>query len=127
MAAAGYQVDVVKVVVKQPALLLTDSWKLGAAHQRQIAVAAPTAASKQSAVSRGSSSDASASQDNQQAEIRTGGGPNKSQEQAEEEKVQALLEAWSFGLSNDGDLEWDLRCFLSTFSKYVDCFKPCGL
>lgn len=125
VAVAGTGVDVPRVVVRQPALLLSDSWALDlAALQPRGSPAADTSESANASQeqvagpsqSPGNGNGRGLSQGTRKGEVggshgthQQGSGSAAAQQQEEADPVTEMLLAWEWGLSNDGLQEWSHR------------------
>ncbi|KAG2486701.1 hypothetical protein HYH03_014630 [Edaphochlamys debaryana] len=134
LATYGMAVDVLRLVEAQPALLLSDSWRLdlgalqdtapststaapsstSAASPASTSAPAPTATSSSSSASPSASASLTSSPASSQAgaqapasSITAGpGGPTPG---PEANARQQLVDAWEYGVASDDDQEWSVR------------------
>ncbi|GLI69488.1 hypothetical protein VaNZ11_014121 [Volvox africanus] len=127
LATYGMDVDVLKVIEAQPALLLSDRWRLDpeslqAAARHATASIAPVPSSPPLAADRdpfdgsGSDNTASGSGSGFVEGSRSTAGPDGTAVNSpgsgavtSSGSVQQLVQAWQYGIASDGDQEWAVR------------------
>ena len=139
MLAVGSGVDVISVVERQPSLLLSDGWSLNEVlmqrqqqEQERVGRGSEEAGGPRQHDSEenvcesdagqspdplndglvapvGSSSSSSSGGDHPSGSSGGGGGDSSSSSSGNGSVQQRVVEAWEFGLSADGDAEWEQR------------------